>query len=381
MDGEPTPKDDAVDGGITDLQRSTLLRAAVAKVGRDELKEALERTSRPEFQVPKAIGNALNVLRKRHDPTDVVGRAPYRAALPYLAVAIADPCLSRTIEVLGEHSDDPDRDQLDAALDVIVTEFPASTVAVMLASVAESDMPASDLCFELAVGEDRFGLTDWSEFEDRPSQAPSAPAPAGGASPEQREARRLKKQRDAEERRRRQQVAREAGEQVRRAKKRERAQAADRADRAGHDGDRGHPVAPSVAPSAGSAPRLTRRAALTPLQEEEFDRGDPWVAGVVFAWVPFDPDPDQQDPAHPDVDGKMRRCVVIAGSPTHLLVRPGYSEGGVKSRDWKSVPLGHWRRSGFDQPTWIDIEVLAVPRDQERAPIGWLSPEDWNALW
>jgi hypothetical protein len=384
MDGESTPKGDTVEGGITDLQRSTLLRAAVANVGRDELKEALERTSHPEIQIPKVIGNAINALRKRRDPTDVVGRAPYRAALPYIAAAVADPCLSRTIEVLGDHSDDPNREQLDAALATVVTEFPVTTVAVMLASVADSDMPASDLCFELAAGEDRFGLTDWSEFEDRPSQASSAPTPAGGASPEQREARRLKKQRDAEERRRRQQVAREAGEQVRRARKRERALATDRTDRtdrAGHEGDRGRPVAPTAAPTAGSAPRLTRRAALTPLQEDEFDRGDPWVAGVVFAWVPFDPDPGHQDPAHPDVDGKVRRCVVIAGSPTHLLVRPGYSEGGVKSRDWKSVPLGHWRRSGFDQPTWIDIEVLAVPRDQVQAPIGWLSPEDWNALW
>jgi hypothetical protein len=80
-------------------------------------------------------------------------------------------------------------------------------------------------------------------------------------------------------------------------------------------------------------------------------------------------------------DGKVRRCVVVAGSATHLLVRPGYSEGGVKSRDWKSVPLRHWRRSGFDQPTWIAIEMVAVPRQPDQAPVGWLSPDDWNSLW
>jgi len=62
-------------------------------------------------------------------------------------------------------------------------------------------------------------------------------------------------------------------------------------------------------------------------------------------------------------------------------VRPGYSEGGVKSRDWKSVPLSHWRRSGFDQPTWIDTEVLRVPRGPDQSPVGWLSGDDWNALW
>ena len=72
---------------------------------------------------------------------------------------------------------------------------------------------------------------------------------------------------------------------------------------------------------------------------------------------------------------------MVAGSPTHLLVRPGYSEGGTKSRDWKSVPLSHWRRAGFDRPTWIDGETLRVPRPQEQQPVGRLTPEDWNALW
>lgn len=124
------------------------------------------------------------------------------------------------------------------------------------------------------------------------------------------------------------------------------------------------------------APRLTRRASLTPAQEEEYDRNDPWATGVVYAWVTF----DSVDPDQPEVEGKSRRCVVVAGSSTALLVRPGYSEGGMKSRDWKSVPLRHWKQAGFDQPTWIDSETLSVPRPDE-GPVGWLAPEDWNALW
>jgi hypothetical protein len=125
------------------------------------------------------------------------------------------------------------------------------------------------------------------------------------------------------------------------------------------------------------APHLTRRAALTPVQEEEFDRADPWVAAVVFVWVPF----DSVDPDQPELDGKSRRCVVVAGSSTELLVRAGFSEGGMKSRDWKSVPLDHWKQAGFDQPTWIESELRRVPRPTEGGPVGWLSPEDWNALW
>ncbi len=315
--------------------------------------------------MPKAVGNAINALRKHRDPTAVVGSTPYRAALPYVAAAIAEPCLDRTIEVLGEHSDDPTREQLDAALAEVASEFPTTTVAVMLASVADAGMPSSDLCFELLATEERFGLTTWSEAA--PPPVPTAKSPrSGGLTPEQREERRLKKQRDADERRRRQEAARVAGERVRRARKKERSEGADGTGRT-----------PEVPPGSGTAPRLTRRAVLTPVQEEAYDRDDPWTAGVVFAWVPF----GATDPSIRDGDGKVRPCVVVAGSPTHLLVRPGYSDGGVKSRDWKSVPVRHWRRSGFDQPTWIDIETLAVERDVVRSPVGWLAPDDWNSLW
>ena len=94
---------------------------------------------------------------------------------------------------------------------------------------------------------------------------------------------------------------------------------------------------------------MTRRATLTPLQEEEFDRLDPLVGSVVFAWIPFDP--GVEDPS--GFEGKSRRCVVVAGSPSHLLVRPGYSEGGHKSRDWKSVALRHWKQ-GRIRPADLD---------------------------
>jgi len=373
-----------MEGGITDSARSTMLRAALARVGRDELKAALDRSSDPHLQIPKAVNNAILALRKHRDPSAAVGTTPYRAALPYVAAAVGDPCLERTIELLGEHAENPTGDQLGEALGQVVEEYPVPVVAVMLASVADAEMPASDLCFGVLAADERFGLTHWSEF-DTPAQPRPAPSPSRGATPEQRQERRLKKQRDAEERRKRQAAARQAGEQVRQARKKERSQSA--------NGPARQPES-SARPVGGVAPRLTRRALLTPLQEQEYDRQDPWVSGVVFAWIPFDAtDGDVRDPevAVPggeggggdpqDGDGKVRRCVVVAGSPTHLLVRPGYSEGGVKSRDWKSVPLRHWRRSGFDQPTWIGIETVAVPRQPDQAPVGWLSPDDWNSLW
>jgi hypothetical protein len=246
--------------------------------------------------------------------------------------------------------------------------YPDETLAVMLASVADGDMPASDLCFELATTDERFGLTAWSEFGSNADVAPAKPAVAGTATAEQREARRLKKQKEAEERRKRMEASRKAGEQLRRARKKV---------RAGGVGDPAGPQTPVRPAAASVAPHLNRRAVLSPAEEEEFDRDDPWTAGVVFAWILF----DSVDPEQPDLDGKSRRSVVVAGSASHLLVRPGYSEGGLKSRDWKSVPLRHWRAAGFDQPTWIDIESYRIPRDGVAPPVGWLTPDDWNSLW
>jgi hypothetical protein len=359
-----------MEGEITDSDRVAMVRSAVARLGREDLKAALARTSDASFTAPNAVTNALNALRKHRDPVGVVSRPQYRAALPYVAAVAADDCLAKTVEALGAHSDDPTQDQLLTALEEVRGAFPDVIIGVMLASAADADMPASDLCFEVAATDERFGLTDWAEGGGTPEGRGTAPGPRPdrATTPEQREARRLKKQKDAEERRRKLDAARRAGEQVRRARKQERSsagQAASAEDRSDPSG------------RTREAARLNRRASLTPLQEDEFDRDDPWVGGVVFAWVPF----DSIDPDHPELDGKSRRCVVVAGSPTHLLVRAGYSEGGMKSRDWKAVPLRHWKRAGFDQPTWVDSDPLRVTRPTEGGPVGWLSSEDWNALW
>ena len=355
-----------MESGITDRDRSTLLRAAMARVEREGLKEALGRPAPELSRVPKSVANALNALRRHRDPAAVVDRPQYRAALPYLAALVSEACLARAIEVLGEHSDDPSRPQLLDAIDQLRQSFPDPTIGVMLASVAADDMAASDLCFDVAVTDERFGLAGWAGYAATPGSTPTVPHPRATVTPEQREARRAKKLRDADERRKKQEAARQAGEQVRRARRQERANPATA------------PPGPAVTdgPARSVPPRLTRRAALTPAQEVEFDRGDPWAGGVVFAWVAF----DSPDPIRPDFDEKSRRCVVVAGSRSHLLVRPGYSEGGVKSRDWKSVPLRHWKRAGFDQPTWMAVESLRVPRDGT-GPVGWLTEDDWNALW
>ena len=356
-----------MEGPITDSAREAMLHAALDRVDARRLKEALQLVVDPRFPIAKPIANAVAALRKHRDPSSVLGKAQYRVALPYAAAVYAEPCLAAVIEALGDDADDPTREQLLGAIDAVAADFDDVTVTVMLASVADGQMAASDLCFAVLDSDQRFGLPGWPQFERSAAEPASArPVVASGASEEQREARRAKKQREAEERRRKAGAAAKASEQVRQSRKKERAAASERP-----------PVSPSESVRAPVLPTMgRRRAVLTSLDEEEFDRDDPWSAGVVLAWIPF----DAKDPDHPDLDGKVRPCVVVAGSPTHLLVRPGYSAGGVKSRDWKSLPVRHWRKAGFDEPTWIDVDAVRVPRP-ETGPSGLLEPDDWNSLW
>ena len=259
---DTTTKGQRMEAGITDSARIAMVRAAVAKVDRSELKTALDLTADPRFQAPKAVANALNALRKHRDPAGVVTRPQYRAALPFVAAAIADACLTRTIEVLGDHSEDPTREQLLDALDQVRGSFDDSTIAVMLASVADDDMPASDLCFEIVADDPRFGLTEASDAAPAVPERPKAPTARQGVSPEQREARRLKKQRDAEERRKKMEAARKAGEQVRRERKKERTTPVAVCPQ----GDSGHQHGPACHPAghADTAPgRGVRPARLT----------------------------------------------------------------------------------------------------------------------
>jgi hypothetical protein len=217
---------------VADRQvRTTLLRAATANVPANELRTALANDSAVPAAASIAARNAWNALGRHRDPASVFDRPQYRAALPYVAASVSDECLTRTVEILGEHSEDPSREQLLEALEEVRTSFSDTTVAVMLASVAYDDVPSSALCAELLADDPRFGLTG---LDDASGPAP-APAPpdtqprdrdatdAPGASPEQRAARRAKKEKVRAERRRQAEVARRADEQIRRRRKQERA--------------------------------------------------------------------------------------------------------------------------------------------------------------
>ena len=166
---------------------------------------------------------------------------------------------------------------------------------------------------------------------------------------------------------------------MRRARREERAEraAARDAARAAEARSEGEaPPAPTI-PRGRATAILRRPAQLTPAEEAAFERSDPLVGAVVFAWIPFY-DRESEEPEH---DEKGRRCVVVAGSETEVLVRPGYSEGGALSEDWRATHLAHWSQAGFEQPTVIDVATVRVPRSDLGETVGRLSTDDWNALW
>ncbi|MGB7052980.1 MAG: hypothetical protein WBG41_15560 [Acidimicrobiales bacterium] len=402
---------------ITARDRTSLLAAALSKVEDANLRGAVDHLG-TQPGIPRAVLNAANALRRSRRVGATVVRPPYRTVLPYLATVVADECLARTIEVLGDHSDDPSREQLLEAVDTVRESFSDAIVGVMLASVAANAMPASDLCFEIATTDARFGLADGPSAPDGADGHGDANEPETAAvahledlhdedgdrhalnsrraTAEQRAARRERRKSAAEDRRRRHETAERAAALVRSARKQE---------RGGLSAEQSTPAAPEKR----SVPALVRQPSLTPAQREEFDPAHALVGAVVYAWVPFDRNTDDDEspeggngavaesdedgpgdtsdmsdpdgPNSPNGPGKLRPCVVIGVGPTHLLVRPGYSKGGGKSRDWTSVPLRLWQEAGLDQPTWIGVETVRVPRPEVTASLRRLSVTDWNALW
>jgi hypothetical protein len=399
---------------ITARDRTSLLGAALSKVDDADLRGALDHLG-TQPGIPRAVLNAANALRRSRRVAATLVRPPYRTVLPYLATVVADECLAQTIELLGDHSDDPSREQLLEAVDTVRASFSDSIVGVMLASVAANAMPASDLCYEIATTDARFGLADERSAPDGADAPPDADEPETGeldhladlhdeggdgdapnlrrATAEQRAARRERRKTAAEDRRHRHETAERAAALVRSARKQE---------RGGSAAEQSTPAAPEKR----SVPTLVRQPSLTPAQREEFHPTHALVGAVVYAWVPFDGNTDDDElpeggtgevadsgdgepgepgdtsiTSDPDGPGKLRPCVVIGVARAHLLVRPGYSKGGRKSRDWTSVPLRQWQEAGLDQPTWIGVETVRVPRPEIMTPPRRLSVTDWNALW
>lgn len=398
----PTPRDAAEQARRIDRLRRSLLAVEPAALKRAVLAlpapsvESLAKAAR--VRVPVLRAGSIKSLRRVDDPV----------LLDLLAGLVADDCLGAIRDRLGDDADDPTPEALAAAVDEVTEhEFPAATVRLTLAMVAAGLAEASDNCDALLDADARFAVPD--EVEQAPVATVGLAATAT-ASEEKRAARRARQAEEAERRRLRKESQAAAAEARKADRKRGSAAAiAEDVDEDDDDddddgftftpapstmasapsvgaGDEGQRTAPAlrVTPVAPPEPEIwlgtgRRRPVLTGEEASRFNPDDELVGSVVIAEIVFDPEnPDQQVTP----GAKRRPCVVIGASPTYLLVRPGYSEGGARSRDWTAYELKDWRAAGLDRRSWIEAGTHRVDRFQvDEVPLGRLTDDDWNALW
>jgi hypothetical protein len=142
----------------TKHNREAMLRETMMKASPAEVKAALNLAIQTSTRPPKALYNAMLALRRHRDPVPYLTRPQYRPTVPYVAAALSEECLTRTVEELGDNSENPTREQLLAALDTLGSDFTDPVIAVMLAWVAQDRLPSSDLCAELLATDPRYGL-------------------------------------------------------------------------------------------------------------------------------------------------------------------------------------------------------------------------------
>jgi hypothetical protein len=130
-------------------------------VGDPEIVRGLRTITAAEMdQQAVPIRTALQALKRKHDPASFLLQPQYRPTVPLIAEAAAEDCQHAVVSALGDAADNPDRRQLDQALEEVRDHFPVSTVALMLAYVSVTDMMAADLCDEILESEEAFSVPE-----------------------------------------------------------------------------------------------------------------------------------------------------------------------------------------------------------------------------
>ena len=154
------PATDHVEPSSSPIEdRLERLTSVLLWVGNPGIVQGLRRITAAELaQQSLPIRTALQALKRKHDPASFLLQPQYRPTIPLIAEAAAEDCQHAVVSALGDAADNPDRRQLDQALEEVRDRFPVSTVALMLAYVSVTDMMAADLCDEVLQSEEAFQL-------------------------------------------------------------------------------------------------------------------------------------------------------------------------------------------------------------------------------
>jgi hypothetical protein len=334
------------------MNRTVRLRVAVSRADAKQLRSTIVALNRQDLGgLHPAERSALRALRSSRNPARSILQPHYGPALQPVAEVLTHDCLEATRQALGEAADEPTLEQLRDAVAAVRTRFAAATVGLMLAATAATDAPAADFCDQLLDEDEELGLRG-IEDPGGPPGDPGAPARPPSGPPKRRPTRSTPQKQS---------------------------QASHKPWKTGKDAARsegaGSTAAPSAATTKGKVGVSRRSASLPARYSNTFDPADPLSGTVVIADVQFASD----DPSDRPVGAKLRPCVVVAGSPTSLLVRAGYT-GRFHAESWRSTALTHWRQAGLEKPTHIEADLKEVERAGTEV-IGRLTEEDWNSLW
>lgn len=338
------------------MSHRSRLQAALQVVDVADIKSLVRESPELSHVLHAAVKLSPPALERMPKPWIALKRADMSAQLE-LAHALTEDVLEATRDALGDAADEPTVEQLREVLDALIERFGAVRVTLLLAVVAAGAGPAADACDEVLDTDERLALD-----EAAPAR-PVASTPAKQVAPE------VKDQRKA---RREEQKAAKAKKVADAARAKEALRERIR-ERSAADAPAEQPT-PTVVREVIVAPRAP---AVTPSEARRFDIDHALVMAVVIATVRF----YGRDPDHPELDRKQRPCVVVGVAKDALLVRPGYSDGGMQSRQWQSHQLRDWSQAGLDGPTWIETKSHIVRRNEASEPLGYLTVHDWNALW
>lgn len=337
---------------MTDVSSSAnaVVRAAFLKISAERVLSTVDSLDlRAHSKVSAVVGVPLRQLQQRRDVEAFATTAPIAAVKGLLEVLAFNP-LEKIIELLGDHAETPNYDQLAAAVDgMLAAGSSVDDVVAVLAYAIGDAFPAAPHCRRLLTEREEFVLPELPEVV-----APSVLAAPREVSAEIREQR---KNRREEEKRRKKSSSVTRPQRVARPK----------------NVTPPHTESGSATATAAPMPESRRRAPLTPLESARFDAEHHFVGTVVVLDIAF----DAKDPDQPEITSKERPALVIAASDDALLVRAIYSH----SSPTRSV-FGPWRRVGLDHISYIDDAhiIVAIDNPDTLHRLGVVTTTEWNAL-
>lgn len=326
-----------------------LLRRAIVAMEESFVLEVVDSINLTGAKVSAVVAVPLRNLQKKHDVHSFAAGAPIDAVTGLLELLSMD-ALEKIIELLGDHAETPNYEQLKAAVDALRAEGATRNhLIAVLAFAAGQEFPAAPHCRVILDEETDLQLPELEVTVGTTSLL--SPKEQDAAVLEQRRARR-----EEEKARKKAQAAKARAPKVKYEKKKPAAAPAPKVTKV---------TTPDVV-------TITRRSvALTPAESAQFDPQHALAGWVVTTEVPF----DAVDPQLPDQQSKVRPAVVIAASEAGILVRPIYSNESPSRTIFQP-----WRRSGLDHVSYVDDVRSAVASDVEVNKLLRLSDEEWNSL-